>query len=216
MSAAPPAHASNTGGAGSDDPLRLVICPACGYSLEGLPAEGLCPECGGRYDQSAVILHGWARGAHAGIHNGPPWIFAAAVFWPLLLLWNARKYLGRGELPIFELFFAALWIAAIAWLLWSRWTSPALGLVRVRLDSAGCHQLDNTDTRYTPPATPWKLIGDVLLKPTSKGRYRLRLRTPRRRWWESDTEAVDTEVQLTPEQAEVLRQWIDTCMRQGS
>lgn len=33
------------------DPLAAQHpCPACDYSLRGLPASGLCPECGNSYD----------------------------------------------------------------------------------------------------------------------------------------------------------------------
>ena len=40
------------------DPLRLSHCPGCGYALEGLAPEGVCPECGAPYDQSEIVLHG--------------------------------------------------------------------------------------------------------------------------------------------------------------
>lgn len=38
--------------------LELTQCPNCDYSLTGLPEEGVCPECGSRYDQQFVILQG--------------------------------------------------------------------------------------------------------------------------------------------------------------
>jgi uncharacterized OB-fold protein len=44
------------------DPLRLQKCPKCGYALEGLAPEGVCPECGASYDQSEVVLHGYGAG----------------------------------------------------------------------------------------------------------------------------------------------------------
>jgi len=33
----------------------LTQCPECGYSLEGLPANHKCPECGTLYDQNSEI-----------------------------------------------------------------------------------------------------------------------------------------------------------------
>jgi|GEM_PF-6800655 len=41
------------------DPLRLRQCPNCGYSLEGLPASGACPECGSKYSEDEIVLYGW-------------------------------------------------------------------------------------------------------------------------------------------------------------
>src|SRR5688572_3267499 len=54
------------------DLLRLENCPQCGYALAGLPAAGICPECGTAYDQSTVVLHGWGRGEHATLDTARP------------------------------------------------------------------------------------------------------------------------------------------------
>ncbi len=35
----------------------LAHCPACGYSLEGLPLVGQCPECGKYYDDQTIVLY---------------------------------------------------------------------------------------------------------------------------------------------------------------
>ena len=34
----------------------MEICPACRYSLRGLPARHACPECGFRYDKDACLV----------------------------------------------------------------------------------------------------------------------------------------------------------------
>jgi hypothetical protein len=47
------------------DPLRLTRCMRCGYSLENLPDEGTCPECGLEYDQSIVVFYGEGRDTNA-------------------------------------------------------------------------------------------------------------------------------------------------------
>ncbi len=33
---------------------RFLICPACRYRLDGLPAQGACPECGRLYTHTAL------------------------------------------------------------------------------------------------------------------------------------------------------------------
>lgn len=40
------------------EPLRLTICPSCDYSLEGSAREGICPECGERFDSRLLIFRG--------------------------------------------------------------------------------------------------------------------------------------------------------------
>jgi hypothetical protein len=56
----------------ADDPgpLRLRSCPACEYSLEGMPAQGTCPECGRAYDQACIVLTGRGRGKHDTLAGG--------------------------------------------------------------------------------------------------------------------------------------------------
>jgi len=43
----------------SRDILRLNSCPDCGYSLQGLGAEGRCPECGWVFTAEHIVLYGW-------------------------------------------------------------------------------------------------------------------------------------------------------------
>lgn len=47
---------------GEDDPFKLTVCPGCDYSLENLPTEGTCPECGRTYDQTHIVIVGHGRG----------------------------------------------------------------------------------------------------------------------------------------------------------
>lgn len=53
------------------------ICIACGYSLEGLPRVGQCPECGSGYEDFQLVLFGVPRSSHA---SGP-----RRIFWAVLI-----------------------------------------------------------------------------------------------------------------------------------
>lgn len=196
------------------DPLRLVICPACGYSLEGLPSEGVCPECGGGYDQSAIILHGWALGSHANLSNlSPPRAVVtvvASAFFILLLLARSRQSASPVLLVV-----VAGWLGVMAVMLWRRFTATAPGLVRVRLSASGCAQNDQPGSSPDPIPLAWRAVGGVLLEQTHPGRYWLRIKE-RRAWWQRGYAPVDAEVKLEPEQAVRLREWIDTQLRQWS
>src|SRR5262245_1661828 len=39
-----------------------MFCPHCDYAWNGLPQEGICPECGRPYDQSHTIIRCLPRG----------------------------------------------------------------------------------------------------------------------------------------------------------
>jgi hypothetical protein len=200
-----------------NDPLRLVICPACGYSLQGLPAEGVCPECGGPYDQSAIILHGWEQPHHANAHNGPPWLAAAGLLLPAICVVMAFFDLQLGR-PTggWWVIASAIFAVPTLQLLWRRWTTPLPGFIQIRLDSSDCIQID--DPPHPPNTTPtrWDQIQDVQLVPSTRGRYHLRLESEvRRPWWRFGRVPVDAQVALSIQQAEALRRWIDTRRRQG-
>lgn len=63
---ATPADATDSKGAmtAAGSPHRNVErCIQCGYRLCGLPDAGRCPECGNAYDQSHIVIDGWADGS---------------------------------------------------------------------------------------------------------------------------------------------------------
>jgi hypothetical protein len=122
--------------------LASAVCANCGYSLTGLTGIRVCPECGKEYDESEVVLYGWARGRHENLANTKRtrlvWVllssFAFIVFQlPSLALGGTRYDL---------LIFAAMAVSA-GLLLFRRSESGHPGLIQVRLSDRGCVQYDN-------------------------------------------------------------------------
>src|SRR5687768_8553124 len=76
-------------GLAGDNPLRQEVCPGCGYSLLGLPADGVCPECGQHYGRDTVVLFGRATGQRATLFTGEssayaPWLPLWLVYYSVL------------------------------------------------------------------------------------------------------------------------------------
>jgi len=62
----------------------LKACPQCGYSLEGLPEEHVCPECGLHYDPDMLTVElGYRRWQRTGVVNALvlTGLFALAAHW---------------------------------------------------------------------------------------------------------------------------------------
>lgn len=78
-------------GSGQLTSLRLAHCPQCDYSLEGLPDEGICPECGRHYDQSIIILP--CRSAREAGASGALSVIAISA---MVLAWLVIPW-DRGE-----------------------------------------------------------------------------------------------------------------------
>lgn len=132
------------------DWLRLERCLACAYDLTGLPAEGVCPECGQPYDAGTVELTGTARGSHVTFVNASPsyvllrllpWMVVAGGL-VLFLIWT----IGQAFLPL-AMIFALSWPGLAVGVV--RRCISGRAVVRLRMNFAGIVQDDDADE---PPA----------------------------------------------------------------
>lgn len=145
-----------------DNDLRVVVCPACGYSLVGLPDEGTCPECGRPYDQSAIHLHGWACGKHADLSNATPraFIWKAVVLLAYALWMATQARAARPNWGVLAVF--GLVVVDGGFKIWQRFSSRRPGLAQVRLDADGCAQ-DDAPADVSAPAILQRALWIVYL-----------------------------------------------------
>ncbi len=95
--------------------LRLLACPRCGYSLEGLPTTHSCPECGFEYDDQTFVLTGISRGT-SSLGTGRKWLwvivglvgYTGSNLFVLLLIPGSQQWAVLAG--------AALWIGLVAYL----------------------------------------------------------------------------------------------------
>src|SRR5213593_3772014 len=97
---------AETGAASHDGPLRLSFCPQCDYSLIGLPEEGICPECGYRYDQTYTIVRcnaprsAWVRLIIVAILIGLIVVSRRSAFAPTVIFFAAVYLMAIAEQEI--------------------------------------------------------------------------------------------------------------------
>jgi hypothetical protein len=159
------------------DPLRLDRCPTCGYALEGLAPEGVCPECGVAYDQSEVVLHGYGAGRFLDVATARPRAAVAMGAVSLAIAWWYFRDSLRNGLHPGDAFWPAFLVLSLAWGLWKRSTSDMPGLVQVRLSSRGAVQINNPTAGPGKAAkvTPWADIAEVRIRSAAPDRLRIKL-----------------------------------------
>jgi hypothetical protein len=136
------------------NPLRLEVCPDCGYNLDGLPDGSVCPECGRAYDASLIVLYGWGRGDHADFANCTP-----ETLMGYLLMGGITTIcltLLMSDAPLLVLFFLAF-CGIMSLNLLRRFGVSYPGLVQMRLRDAGCEQRDDLRGQ-----SMWKDIGPTI------------------------------------------------------
>ena len=187
-----------------NDPPRLSHCPGCGYALEGLPPEGICPECGGDYRQGLIILHGFGTGLATGRTRTA---VTALVFNLVIVGFFASKWSRRGRFELIDLLYPAVIVASTGWALWKRFRSDMPGLVQIWLAPEGARQVNNpTAGAVEPgPATPWEQIKEVRIDSFNDETAKVWLTGPTTFW--RGKQVIYAEVACNPQRAAaVLRQ----------
>jgi hypothetical protein len=165
----------------ASNPLRLDLCPACGYALEGLPEEGRCPECGVEYRPGLIVLHGFGGGISTG-RAKTAW--TTATINVLVALYFVAKWYRLRRFEFFDVLYPMYLLFWTGWALWKRWASDMPGLVQIWLGPDGARQVNHpTAGAIKPgPVTPWREIGDVSIKAVNDQTIRVRLIGPTTFW----------------------------------
>jgi hypothetical protein len=123
--------------------LRLKICPGCDYSLERLPAEGVCPECGRQYDQRVAILSGLGRGIYDALPGGTWRGIAVQLVWVAFLVWFLIRRLSLWEVPQL-LAWGVIALIALATQVYARFFSVRVPRMQLWLSPEGVAQIPST------------------------------------------------------------------------
>jgi hypothetical protein len=125
-----------------EDVLRLTACPACGYSLEALPREGTCPECGGAYDRRFIVVQDDTGTESEPVGRRRRRLILGGLFYPALafyVVWLAR----RGHWDI--IWWLLPLVAMLAIFGWSRLSTPIPARKQLWMCAEGFEQIMSTE-----------------------------------------------------------------------
>lgn len=154
-----------------------VICIGCEYSLAGLVAPGICPECSTPFDKDQVLLHGVIYS-----HGGSP---ARRLSW-LTYLAFAVPYVWFGWAMVIP--FAGLWGSLVGFGIVVAWGAVLLitnprdrkGTQRFVIGRSGIATLPGTaqtdTTTLHASLIPWDAVASIQLQRISSNWKRLRVR----------------------------------------
>ena len=95
--------------------IELTHCPACAYSLTGLPTDWRCPECGFEYDANTFVLEGISRGT-SSMTSSRKWLWILLAIGGTLGPSFLIPLLFEGFAPV-ALILCAAWVALLIYLL---------------------------------------------------------------------------------------------------
>jgi len=184
------------------DPLRLLECPACGYALEGLPREGICPECGVAYRPGVIVLHGFGTELATGRTKT---VVTGVVANALVVAYFSSKWTRGGRFDWFDVLYPTYVLVWTGRAVWKRWQGNMPWPVQIWLGPDGARQVNNpTAGTITPgPLTPWERIKEVRIESVKDDAARVRLTGPTTFW--RGQQVMFAEVQCSRERAVAVR-----------
>jgi hypothetical protein len=122
----------------------LFVCPLCDYALVGLPAEGICPECGQGYGATEMFLYGNALGSRRNAWNNYNRKPAPIIGSLIVLAVTAYLIILPHNVSLLRdpLVFVCLGLSSLSIILglWRGFTDQGSGVVQVRLAPLGVRQ----------------------------------------------------------------------------
>lgn len=145
-----------------EEQFRLWFCPECQYSLETLPAAGVCPECGRAYDTTFIVLQDDIGTESEPARRRTRRRVLQGVLVVFMLFWMAWVYRRQALTAVIWMVPAlAMWVV----MAWNQVWTPLRARRQLWLSPQGAEQVLSTEdarrtarlqrwlSRYAQPAT---------------------------------------------------------------